>query len=178
MIVGIIYRPPGGNVENFCDYLKTTMEEIGNNFNKEVFIMGDFNLNYHNPNDPKTKQLMDFEQVTGLKQLIIKPTRGPNCIDLLFTNSNDIADADVYPINISDHDMIYVTKKKACPKRKRISFQGRSYRNYDKDVLQARLRNVQWDNYWQLREPNQCWSYILRVIETELCIMCPLKTRN
>ena len=151
MVVGIVYRPPGGNVETFCEYLKTTMDEIGNNFNKELFILGDFNLNYCNPNDPNTKQLMGFEQLTGLKQLILNPTRGSNCIDLIYTNSNDVAAADVFPLNISDHELIYVTKKKACSKRKKVSFQGCSYRHYDKNVLLTQLRNAQWEEYWHLR---------------------------
>ena len=178
IIVGIVYRPPGGNVEMFCDYLKNTMEEIGNNFNKEIFILGDFNLNYLNTNDPNVKHLLDFEQLNGLKQLIANPTRGLNCIDLLFSNSNDIATAGVYPINISDHDMIFVTKKKAYNKRKKVRFVGRSYRNYNRDILQTQLRNAPWEEYWQLRDPNQCWSFILKTIETVLCVLCPLRTRN
>ena len=58
IIIGTVYRPPGGNVEMFCDYLKNTLEEIGNNFNKEIFILGDFNINYLDSNDPNTKHLL------------------------------------------------------------------------------------------------------------------------
>ena len=178
MLIGTIYRPPGGNVEVFCNYLKDTLEEIGNNFNREIFLMGDFNINYLNPQDHSTKLLLDFEQLNGLKQLILLPTRGVNCIDLLFSNSNDITNAGVLPLNISDHDLIFATKKKTCIKRKQVKFTGRSYRYYDKDIFQTQIINMNWEGYWGLRNPNDCWQFILNTIESELSIMCPLKARK
>ena len=44
--MGVVYRPPTGNVESCCNILTITMEEIGNSVNKEIFILGDFNINY------------------------------------------------------------------------------------------------------------------------------------
>ena len=177
MLVCVVYRPPSGNVEAFCDYLNLTLEEIGNNFNREIFIMGDFNINYLGVNTQNMKHLLNFEQTTGLKQIIKQPTRGENCIDLIFTNSNDVTNSGVWGLNISDHDMVYITKKKASVTRKRVSFIGRSYRNYNKEVLQGRLNNLDWNQFWRMQDPNECWSYILNGIENELSIMCPLKTR-
>ena len=82
-----VYRSPTGNVENFCNILTTTIEEIGNSMNKEIIVMGDFNINYVDKKDANTKILMQMEMNTGLKQLISVPTRGRNIIDLIFTNS-------------------------------------------------------------------------------------------
>ena len=144
------------------------MEEIGNNYNNEIFITGDFNINYLNLQDSSTKQLIEFEQLSGLKQLILHPTRGQNCIDLTFSNSIDIANAGVLSMNISDHDLIFITKKKACIKRKQLSFKGCSYRNYDKGILQTQLINALRDGYCELMGPNDCWSFILKLIEKEL----------
>ena len=111
MLLGTLYRPPGGDIEAFFSYLNKSLEELGNNFNKEIFVMGDFNINVSNPNEVSTKLLSDFELTHGLKQLIKTPTRGQNCIDLMFTNASDIANSGVFPINISDHDLIFITKK-------------------------------------------------------------------
>ena len=55
---------------------------------------------------------------------------------------------------------------------------GRSYRNYDKDILQAQLRHVIWDDIWHLDNPDICWSFILKAMEVELTVMCPLKSRK
>ena len=134
--------------------------------------------------------LMDIIYVDGIEtgvrmmvthhhpQLIKDPTRGNNCIDLMFTNSCDIASAGVWSINISDHDMIFVTKKKVCAKRKKVEFLGRSYRNYNRDLFQLRLRHFNWDNFWQLRDPSDCWDYILSRIQSELSVMCPLRSHR
>ena len=66
-----------------------------------------------------------MELNTGLRQLIGRPTRG-HTSDLIYTNSPDIANSGVLDLNISDHDLIFVTKKKGMAKRKSVSFMGRS----------------------------------------------------
>ena len=175
LILGIVYRPPGGNTKLFCNYLKKTLEEIGNNFNKDMFILGDKNINYSNPHDQFTKQLLEFEQFTGLKQLIRNSTRGQNCIDLIFSNSNDIANANVFPMNISDHDLIFVTKKKAC---KNANMWDSRAAHTAITISSISKHNNSWEAYWNLVNPNDCWTYILGVIEREISIMCPLKTRK
>ena len=132
LLLCAIYRPPSGNVATFCDVLTSTLDEIGNDFNKEIFIMGDFNINYHDKNNSDTQLLLQMELNTGLKQLINMPTRDTNTIDLIYSNAQDIANSGVLELNISDHDLIIVTKKKGNNKRKQVCFTGRSYRNYDK----------------------------------------------
>ena len=42
-----VYRPPQGNVKNFTDTLENIYEEISTaNGSSEIFILGDFNINY------------------------------------------------------------------------------------------------------------------------------------
>ena len=115
------------------------MEDIGNSTNKEIVVMGDFNINYRDKNDINTKALHQLELDTGLRQMINTPTRGANIIDLVYTNSQDISRAGVLELNISDHDLIFISKKKATIRRKQISFTGRSYRNYNKDQFQRSI---------------------------------------
>ena len=81
-------------------------------------------------------------------------------------------------MNISDHELIFVTKKKHFTKRKLVNFTGRSYRNYNRDAFQIQLRNACWVEYWGLRNPNDCWQTILNHIVREISIMCPLKARK
>ena len=94
------------------------MEDIGNSTNKEIVVMGDFNINYRDKNDINTKALHQLELNTGLRQMINTPTRGANIIDLVYTNSQDISRAGVLELNISDHDLIFISKKKATIRRK------------------------------------------------------------
>ena len=88
-----------------------------------------------------TKQL-------GLRQLITEPTRyspvKDTCKDLFFTNSDIIANVGVGNVNISDHQMIILTRKKAKMLKQQCEFIGRSYRNYNNEIFQKRIRNANW----------------------------------
>ena len=175
IIIGVLYRPPSGNVETCFEKLATSMEAIGNSYNKEVFILGDFNINYLKKNDHNTKQLLHFETMTGLKQLMNEPTRGTNCIDLIFTNSCDASSFGSLNVSLSDHELIYVSKKKVTVARKYVDFWGRSYRNYDRERFQNAIRGYNWDQFWNLEDPNHCWEFITQAIEHIINPMCPLK---
>ena len=95
MIIGNVYRPPQGNTKMFCDSLDSKLLAIKNRqtCNYEIFILGDFNINYRTTTNPDTKLLKWFEQRSSLKQIINEVTRFSNlnsCIDLIFTDSLDL----------------------------------------------------------------------------------------
>ena len=71
----------------------------------------------------------------GCKQFINEPTRPCNnsCIDLIFTNYDYTSQSETLDLNYSDHQAIFITKKKTKSKTNRISFEGRSYKNYVKE---------------------------------------------
>ena len=46
MNIGIIYRPPQGNVEVFIDKLINCVNEINKDNKSEIYVLGDFNINY------------------------------------------------------------------------------------------------------------------------------------
>ena len=128
--IGIFYRPPNEN---------KFLENISNDFNKlnleknEVIILGDFNINLFQNNKyilnktnpvlpgvktthPLLKQYKHFLSTFGLKQLIEKPTRitceTSTLIDHILTNSvKKISQYGIVNTGISDHQMIYCTRK-------------------------------------------------------------------
>ena len=55
---------------------------------------------------------------------------------------------------------------------------GRSYRNYNKLSLQDYLGEINWEEFWLMENPNDCWEFIYRKITLELDRMCPLKKRK
>ena len=139
IILGIVYRPPNGNVKMFCDELTNKVNDIIDVENADIFVMGDFNINYNIKNNPDGKNILRFQELTNLKQLITENTRINNCIDLIFTNSNIIANSGVIELNISDHDLVYVTQKKQKVKHDKVKFCGRSYVNYETDLFKTCL---------------------------------------
>ena len=112
-----VYRPPDGDIETFFHTLENVL--LQNNFdNKEVWITGDFNIDYLKRTYKNTKKAIEFARVYGLRQLIKDATHltgfTKSCIDLMFTNACFVSNSGVLDDVISDHFPIF-----ACIKKKR-----------------------------------------------------------
>ena len=142
LVIGVVYRPPNGNVKLFCQKL----------------IIGDFNINYNAKESYEMKQLKYFETMTGLKQPISENTRYRNCIDLAYTDSSHISQAGTLDVNVSDHSVIFLTRKKRKVPCHKIQFEGRSYRNYNCEEFQETLKNLDWSDFCKLGNPELCWD--------------------
>ena len=177
MIICSLYRPPNGNVTSFCDKLTEFVNDINVNNNKEIFILGDFNINYTVKTSDNMRSLHDFELLTNLKQLIANPTRQNNTIDLIFTNSLSISSSGVLDLAISDHELIYCSIKKGKTRFNRIEYTGRSYNTYDPNVLKNYLIGYDWSHFTNILDPSECWDELVRVLCIKLDEMCPLKKK-
>ena len=115
-----------------------------------------------------------------MRQLIreatgISPTSS-TIIDLVFTNSDYAGSSGCMSLNISDHLATFVTRKKHFQKSKKIKFEGRSYRNYNRDNFQRDLIGEDWDGFYQCQDPNLCWDTMYNLIVENLENYCPTKT--
>ena len=176
LIIGNVYRPPEGNVKSFCDLLDSTLTLIRDKQNNshEIFILGDFNINVRTPSNPETKLLKWFEQRSSLKQIITDVTRYSNlnsCIDLIFTDCLSISDYGTLDVNLSDHEMIFLTRKHVSKPKVSSSFMGRSYLNYDKNLFTTSLKTKDWEPFYNSVNPNIAWAIMEQIIKTEIDIM-------
>ena len=174
------YRPPQGDYKVFCKELLERITAADIRANAEIFLMGDFNIDFH---DKKSKEFSELNTVTkalGLKQHIKSTTRygaaRNSCLDLIFSNSDCIKRQGVVNINISDHLPVFVSRKKMRAKSVKISFTGRSYRWYNKEAFQANLLDFNWAHFYRQDNPNAAWGVMKSVIEKEINYMCPCKT--
>ena len=139
ILIGNVYRPPQGNIETFIQVLEDILTSI--DLSKiELFILGDFNIDILEKKNPNTKKLLELIKTFGLRQLIKTPTRYSkdknSLIDVIITNSDFISSSGVCDVNLSDHQMIIATRKKARAKKQKCNSNGRSYRNYNKQTFQ------------------------------------------
>ena len=110
-VLVVIYRPPSadnGFYENFEKLLKES------NLNKEILIMGDFNINWEDK--PCRKKLKLITDRFDLTQVIRGPTRITNStktqIDLIFTNRPErIVKSFNMLTGLSDHNLTLVNRK-------------------------------------------------------------------
>ena len=118
-IIGIVYRPPNSDIEQFTETLNDILSQISH---LPCYIMGDYNLDLlkhecHNP----TEHFLNTMYSNSLIPLIYKPTRETDStatlIDNIFTNHYDVNDKlyqGIFLIDISDHYGIFHIMDKQC----------------------------------------------------------------
>ena len=146
-----------------------------------IFIIGDFNINYAATTNKDRKLLKEFETMTGLKQIIDQPpryARNNTTIDLIFTNSEHISNRGTLNLNISDHEIIYITRKKKKEQFNLIKTIGRSYLSYNSELFQSQLINANWDAFQHVSDVNLYWTNLENKRRETIDKMCPLRKMN
>ena len=179
-----IYRPPQGDHKKACKLIHEAIADANLKDNAEIFLLGDFNVDLKNKKSPLTKELETTLAIWSLKPQIKGITR-PNkrgdaqdqgsCIDNIFTNSEHIVLSKILNWNFSDHLAVAVKRKRERVKREKVTFRGRSYKNYLRDDLQQKLVDTNWGPYYELVDPGACWDFIEDLIRDYLNNACPLK---
>ena len=183
IIIINIYRPPQGDYKVACKLINEAIGEADVKDNTEIFLLGDFNINFCDNKAPATKELKSTAALWGLKQLITGNTRlgfvegqlRKSCIDNILTNSDLIADAEILDWNFSDHLLVVARRKKTAITRAKVEFKGRSSKNYVREELQNYLVNGDWDQFYASEDPSTCWDIIVARIRSYLDNACPQK---
>ena len=182
LLIGIIYRPPDGKAQIAIDYIDNTLTSFGEiEITSEIVVIGDFNIDYKKTTMPECKYLKEFERTHQLKQYIKKPTRITNkvrsTIDLIFSNMNFVAEAGVLASQISDHQPIFIRRKKSRELKSFTTIWGRSMKNYNKDHFQnVILDDDRWRNFWcGDNDVNTLWSIMHEIIMDSANLCCPMK---
>ena len=115
LIIVAIYRPPSSLNSDFEDIITRTTQC----FNEmptpmpNIVVVGDFNLPNFNWDDPNTdclisKVMCPFIDSFFLKQIVTKPTRGSNILDLVFCHDDLIDSIDIVKTSLSDHCILTI----------------------------------------------------------------------
>lgn len=107
------YRPPSAD-DTFYDQLTEVLKKC--NLNKELLLMGDFNVNWEDKT--KRKKLKMITEKFQLEQLVEGPTTTAKCssthIDLIFTNKPErITKSYNLITDLSDHNLTLCVRKLA-----------------------------------------------------------------
>ena len=137
------------------------------------------NINYLDKRNPARKLMKNLENSTGLKQVIETPTRITNTtstlIDLMYTNAQHIMDKGIIHLNISDHEAIFLSRKKQKEKFEIKTIDASSYVNYNKLHFQQTLSNLDWNALYTLDDVDQAWDLIETNIKNTISISCPIR---
>ena len=127
IVICNVYRPPNGDLRKAITYLDDSLKSF-NLCKIDLFMLGDFNVDYKNQISPNFKKFSFFSNSNGLSQYIKATTRNTDksktLIDLVLSNSKFISMAWSLELFISDHQPIFVVHKKARDNRKSAQFRG------------------------------------------------------
>ena len=178
IIVCNFYRPPNGKLDKSVKYLEDSLACI-NMSKTDVFILGDFNTNFCAKDNNESKKLNFFVRSNQLMQHITDNTRctqtSSTVLDLAITNCRYVSLAGTLPLYISDHQPIYIIKKKDKDVRPKESFEGRSYRNFDEIAFVNKLKERNWNDKIDLSTVDTAWDTFITEITAELDKVCPIK---
>ena len=152
-ILGVIYRKPGTNFDEFRNELDILLQTMNLDRNLTI-IMGDFNVDL-TQTEEKGNELLRLTESYGLLQLITTPTRITNTSTsstLIDHNHHMYTNISAYCIQsgcieagISDHLPVYALFEKFYfePPTK-VTKHLRNFRKFSKDSFCNELSNMQW----------------------------------
>ena len=178
-LISTWYRPPNSSLELYKIF-ENVIDEIDRT-NLEFYLLGDMNCNFLDQS--KSNSLSSVFDVYGLTQLLTEPTRitqtTKSLIDLCVTNTPDkISQSGVHHLGLSDHSMIYMTRKAKIERTKYQFTKTRDFKQFNKIEFLKDLAKIPWldlDNY---SNPNDMWeewkTLFFRCVDNH----APVKTRQ
>ena len=151
---------------------------------QEVYILGDLNLNliFEGRRIPNgIKRYREFCALHGLKQIIDSPTRvtktSSTILDHILTNSKDkISQFGVIDVGLSDHQLIYCTRKTVKPKyntKTRIKY--RSLKHYKTETFLEKLKLIEFPDYSTYNNINEAYADLIQKINSVIDELAPEK---
>ena len=193
--VGIIYKLP--NQSKFLDIFEENLPKLNTSYH-EIYFLGDFNINLfenrkyvfqksssNNKNlDSFTKKYHECCTLFGLKQLIKCPTRvtcnSSSILDHVLASFPDrVSQSGVIDIGISDHQLIYCTRKTARIKsycHKQITF--RSLKNYSPEIYEEALRKLSFPNYELFDDIDTAYENFIQKVMAVIDNLAPSKNKR
>ena len=187
ILLSVCYRPPNQTaeqVDSFIDLLTDTLYSIPGKQNQSVVVMGDFNDRCtswdsdHRDSELGLK-LVNLINSLNMFQLITKPTRNNNLLDLLITDSPGyFTDIDVMPsIDNLDHRIIHGTFAIDRPKSHTYTRKIWQYDQGNYDLLNNLLFLTDWDSFFSASDNIDTLAENFTNLLTELAETCiPTKT--
>ena len=182
-LLGYTYRPPSSPQRWMTDF-EQILEQVFTE-NKEVILLGDFNLNLLDKNNHVRNWLQVTESV-NLFQLVDTPTRvtalSSTVIDHAYSNMpENIVDIFVPVYAISDHYPVCLTRKMSSnspsgSQHKTITY--RYMRHFDNIEFLEDLESQPWSMLDNCENPNNALDFFLQIFETVLNKHAPQKVKR
>ena len=187
--IAVVYRPPNSSTSGFrtlLDLLQSKLDEhTKDSRSPDIYILGDFNLPSIDwelcsvkpgttcESPEATAHLLDFMGRNFLSQMVNKPTRENNTLDLIFTNKpQDVLNVTVEDTKLSEHRLVEAllgfnptTRVQATnPSPDPLSFRAVDIHQADYDAINSHLFQIDWKSLKENLHNDTCGDQFLELI--------------
>jgi len=158
-------------VLNYIMHSKSNYLYNLNNKSKEVFVLGDININFLNYNrDNKISDYLDMLLDLGYMPLITKATRitdyTATLIDHIYTNvPQKITKVGICFADITDHLPVYCTVRNRLPLCQETKY-FRNFSHFDKHLFLNDLENIDFNQLIN-EDVNKSINNVINALQTE-----------
>lgn len=153
-VFGTVYRSPSSNASDFCEAFFLVLDKLSFE-SKNVFIMGDFNINLLDSANPITSNYISGFCSYGYQSLINTPTRvvdhsSHSLLDHILSNRDFPIQAGTIDCDITDHfPVFFYVHKKAKSKTD-------SYKHtiFDRAKFLSDVSIIDWSNIFEVSNPD------------------------
>lgn len=183
IMIGCCYRPPNAPIvclDRICYMLDRACD-----LNREIFFLGDLNIDWGSENCPLKSKLESIAVTCNLAQVVTKPTRisyrfdgtrSATCIDLLFTNSKHLCSKAISVcVGVSDHNLIAVNRKTKVPKVGQKIVIKRIFKYFNEEIYRADIANIDWTQVLCEEDPDEALELFMNLIMPIIDNHAPLK---
>ena len=174
IILGVIYRPPGSDVNQFNDITNDILERVRHE-RKLCYLLGDYNIDLlkHGTLKP-TSEFLDMLYGNSFYNLINRPTRNTQTsailIDNIFTNDMNINEGKISGVlstGITDHyPKFHIIKTNKSLNEEEFIW-TRKYNNENKEKFITSIRVVNWDDLIPTVNAQNAFTLFLNKLSNE-----------
>lgn len=183
-LIGVIYRPPGTNLDSFLTSLGAILSQL-RVADMPCYLMGDFNINLINHDShAQTNDFLDLLYTSSFYPLINKPTRitaySSTLIDNIFHNSflNNQLTGILYT-DVSDHLPVFVMSKAGTvPSEGPNSIEYRRFNDRSIGQFREQLREFDWQELYNKVDSESAYNFFLENIQCMYNSSFPLTSKN
>ena len=181
MVAGCIYKHPKQTIPEFLDnHLLPLLEKLSNE-NKQILIMGDFNINLLNYDDKNTANFLDTMFSYSYLPFISTPTRvtghSKTLIDNIFYNKPmlNVTAGNISSV-ISDHLIQFLIEPSSTnAKLEQTCKLQLCYKNFDKTKFKNDLPKISWKEHCSNPDSNVALKNFLKIIKKTSRQTCSIR---
>ncbi len=161
--IGLVYRPPDGDVDSATEILMNQITAIRARGNGDIMLTGDINVDWNKQRESRTKKLIDFYKISGLKNLINGVTchnsENESCIDHIAVNREEMFELHgIIGLNASDHNLVYAVRKHPKTRKSYKFIWARSYKTFQHTVFERDIIFENWADVLDEDNVSYAWD--------------------